>query len=43
MKSPVQHGLMNRDARFGHKQIPATKEIEITVQCRVKLKATISQ
>ena len=41
MKLPVQHGLMNRDARFGHKQTPATNEIEI-MQCMVKLIATIS-
>lgn len=27
MKSPVQHGPTNRDARFGHMQIPATNEI----------------
>lgn len=28
MKSPVQHGLTDRDARFGHMRIPATNEIE---------------
>jgi len=28
MNSPVQHGLTDRDAKFGHMRSPATNEIE---------------